>query len=296
MTRSWRAPRAAARRGSPCSTARASGRTTSRRTAARPPPRPRASAHARRDQPARAERRSISRSAFAPLRARPRAIAARTRSIPEDLVLGCHDEHALVLHGDDTACLSSVDVCPPATTWDRGGARCLPLPACPPGEIRPDAASGACVRVVIPGAKGEALVDVGRWTRTVLGPDGGEGTSRLCRQLAIAPWDLDVGPGGARTLLLQLDLRFPDNDVTQVSARVALLDSASRQPVGRSSGTGTNAGRAAQRALDALLLPLRALGGTADAASATLQVQCTVQGGGTPFVFPRPLASAPASE
>lgn len=132
-----------------------------------------------------------------------------------------------------------------------------------------------------PSRDGAPVVDVGRWLRAMLGTDGGEGTARVCRPLSQQVGELDVGPGGARTLSLTVELVFPDNDVTQLSGRVVTVDLASGQAV---FGAGA---QAVQRALDALLVPLRALGGASDAASATVKVHCTVRGGGSPSFVPR---------
>ena len=117
------------------------------------------------------------------------------------------------------------------------------------------------------------MIDVGRWVRAMLGPDGGEGTRRLCGPLQERPWDFDVGLGGARTVALSVELVFPDNDVTQLTLRAQALDATTLTPL------GGEAPRAAEAALDSLLVPLRALGGSADAASATLRVTCTIRGG-----------------
>jgi hypothetical protein len=192
-----------------------------------------------------------------------RAIVARDRPspLPETTVVACRDDHVLVAHGDHALCLARADACPRTTHAGPDPARrgCVADPTCPRGEIR---ARDACVRVVTNG-----VLDVGAWTRAVLGPDGGAGDDRLCRVLAQAPWDLDVGPGGSRTVALTVDLTFPNNDVTQVSA------------------TATPSATV-QAALDSLLLPLRTLGGTADAASATTHVSCTIHGSSSPLLLP----------
>jgi hypothetical protein len=125
------------------------------------------------------------------------------------------------------------------------------------------------------------IVDVGRWTRAALGPDGGEGAPRLCSVLAANPWSFDVGSGGVRPLHLAVELVFPDNDVTQVTSRVTVDDA---PPAGAA---------AADRAVATLLVPLRSLGGTTDAASVSTRVTCTVRGGAPPLLLPDP-AGGPA--
>jgi hypothetical protein len=207
-----------------------------------------------------------------------RAVLARTRPVPDDLALGCREARALVLNGDDVACLPHEDLCPRDTAWTGADAECAPLAACAPGEIRTDA---GCEGVVTRESGGSAVVDVGRWSRAMLGVDGGEASARLCRSVGEHVVELDVGPGGARALLVEVGLTFSNNDVTQVEARVETFDAASHQPV---VGAGAVP---AQRAIEALLVPLRALGGVADAASATVRVTCIVRGGSTPLLFPK---------
>ncbi len=212
-----------------------------------------------------------------------RAVIARVRPIPDELALGCHEGRALVLRGEDVACVPRAELCPRGAAWDAKAAHCAPAPACGAGQLRDD--GGRCIGVVTrvsPRDDGAPVVDVGRWAEAMLGTDGGEATARLCGPLAEHTPELDVGPGGARTLTLSLQLAFPDNDVTQVSGRADTTDTASHQPV---LGVGA---LPAQRALAALLVPLRALGGVSDAASASVRVRCTVHGGGSPYLAPRP--------
>jgi hypothetical protein len=221
----------------------------------------------------------------APARA-AREIAAQARPIPEDLALGCHEGRSLVVRTDYVACIPAAETCPRGTTWDAGAARCAPVPSCAPGEVRAerDGAPAGCVRVLTRVAEGPPVVDVGRWAGAMLGTDGGEGTARLCRPFAQALAGDDVGAGGARTLALSIQLLFPDNDVTQLSADVRAVDAASGQAV---PGDAGRTARAARSALEPLLVPLRSLGGTSDAASLSMGVRCAVRGGGSPLLFPR---------
>jgi hypothetical protein len=216
-----------------------------------------------------------------------RRIVAQIRPVPNDLKLACREGHSLVVRGDSVTCVPSSDVCPRGSEWDPATARCLAIPPCAPGEVRrirsagADAGAGECLRVVTRSRGGVPVVDVGRWLGAMLGADGGEATARVCRPLGQQVGELEVGPGGARTLSLAVELIFPDNDVTQLSGRVVTVDAASGQAI---FGEGA---QAVQRAVDALLVPLRALGGASDAASATLNVRCTVHGGGSPSFVPR---------
>jgi hypothetical protein len=234
-------------------------------------------------------------------RQRARAVLSRIRPIADDLDVRCASSEVLVVYREYASCVPPASTCPRGTTWDDGagdGGACAPLPACAPGEVReepsaPDAApdagagaspaSGRCVRVVTRETRGEPVVDVGTWTRAILGPDGGEGTTRVCRALGLAA-PLDVGPEETRDLHLTVDLVFPDNDVTAVSARV----DAPGVP------DGDAVADAARGALDPLLVPLRAMGGVADAASVTVRVRCRIQGGRSPDLAPR--APAPPAE
>ncbi len=197
-----------------------------------------------------------------------RAIVARDRPspLPEATTLACRDDHVLVAHGDHAVCLARADACP-RTTHAAPGRGCVHDAPCPAGEVRSGA---ACVRVASRG-----VLDVGSWSRAVLGLDGGSGDDRVCRVLAQTPWDFDVGPGGSRTVALTVDLAFPNNDVGEVSAAVtAPSDIPSPGLV------------AAQSSVDRLLVPLRALGGTADAASSTVRLSCTIHGTSSPLLLP----------
>ncbi len=211
-----------------------------------------------------------------------RELVARDRStpLPAGARLSCRDDRVLVAHGDHAGCLARSDACPRTMHASPSDPPCVADPVCPLGEVR--AADGACVVVVSRGG-----LQVGAWTRAVLGGDPGAGDSagtdggaaghgagRMCRVLAQAPWELDVGPGGVRTVTLAVQLTFPDNDVSQATATVT----AEIPPA---------ALLATQAALDGLLIPLRALaaaGGSSDAASATVHLWCTVRGGSSPLV------------
>ncbi len=206
--------------------------------------------------------------ACAPARA-AREVVARVHPIPDDFALGCHDGRVLVLHDDYVACLPMADVCPRGTVWDPGTTRCLAAEPCAPGEVRSERSGGEdggdsteCVPVVA-GAGARATSGTrARWSTSgggrarCSGADGGEGTARLCRPLALQPWELDVGPGGARTLTLTIELLFPDNDVTQVAGRTRGDGRGFTAARLRSGGAGCAEG--ARRAPDA---PARARGG-----------------------------------
>jgi hypothetical protein len=124
---------------------------------------------------------------------------------------------------------------------------CDATPACGAGEVFDDATS-RCVRVMR-----QNTVDVGTWSRVALGTDGAEGSNAFCAPI--------------RAVLahsrFQLQLTFPDNDITQVTAQVT--------PVPPSA----SASDAAERSVQQLIEALRFLGGTATAASVSLELVCT---------------------
>jgi hypothetical protein len=215
-------------------------------------------------------------------RARARAILARIRPIPEDLEVGCKEGRALALRGEYASCLPREELCPRGTEWSGAGKQCLPAAACPPGEVGARGADGGdgCVGVVLREEGGQPVVDVGAWARAVLGEDGGEGRAPLCRALSRAA-RFDLGPGGARTVSFAIDLVFPGNDLTQLSSRVT----APGDPGGPQDRSAVVA--AAMTATGPLLEPLGAFGGLADAASLSLRLRCTVDGGSNPELLPR---------
>jgi len=129
---------------------------------------------------------------------------------------------------------------------------CESPPPCGAGELFDDVAS-ACVRVVREG-QSSFIVDVGAWARLALGVDGAEGQNGFC-----AP----VRATGAQGRF-QIELTFPNNDVTQASARL------NQRP-----GTLPNTSDAAERSLEQLVEALHYFGGTATAASVSLEVACT---------------------
>jgi hypothetical protein len=123
-----------------------------------------------------------------------------------------------------------------------------------------------------------SVVDVGAWARTIL-------EDHLCRRLRRTPWELADSATGGRANL-ELELVFPDNDVAGATG-TAHFD----PPV---PSEAAQAG--AQAALEALLLPLRALGGTADAAGVTLHVTCPIDRGAAPRILARPAPPAPPAD
>jgi hypothetical protein len=149
-----------------------------------------------------------------------------------------------------------------------------------------DPVRGACVRVVTTrdGDSASDVVDVGTWARLAFGSDGGAGSSDVCSALARNPNAFALAMQGTATITVQIDLSFPNNDVSQATVRSRAT-----------SESGTTSASAAVAALDAAILPavqhLGAFGGTASAAATHTSVRCTVRNLARPRASPR--ASAP---
>ena len=207
-----------------------------------------------------------------------RAFLAHTRALPEGERFGCHSTHRLVAHDDQVRCLPRAEACPRGSTLDLARATCSPPPACRAGEV----ADGArCVRLYTAGEP-RPILDLGAWVHARLGPDGGTGSPWLCRPLAQSPWSFDVDTGGERVLRLEIALHVPNNDLTQLEATAIVFDAATNLRLSSASS------RAVELAIESLVLPLRAMGGTASAAAATASVRCTIHGGITPLLIAAP--------
>ena len=141
------------------------------------------------------------------------------------------------------------------STIARAGVRielagtCEPNESCGAGEAF-DELAGRCERFVGSGN----VVDVGTWARVVLGSDSGEGSSSFCAPIR------ESGAGR-----FQIQLVFADNDITRASGTLT-----------PAPGTLPVAADAAQHAFQDLMAALRYLGGTASAATVSLDVVCRV--------------------
>ena len=209
-----------------------------------------------------------------------RALLAHTHALPEGERFGCRTTYRLVAHDDQARCLPRADACPRGTSEDPARASCAPMLACPPGEVG-EVGAGRCVRL-LSGDPAHPILDLGAWVHARLGSDGGAGTPWLCRPLAGSPWSFDTDTGGERTLRLEIALQVPNNDLTQLSATADVFDATASLRLPAAST------RAVELALESLLLPLRAIGGTASAAAATTSVRCTIHGGITPLLLATP--------
>jgi hypothetical protein len=189
-----------------------------------------------------------------------RALAERMQiALEDDETLACAEGARLVAGGDWAACVAESAACGAGARWSADARRCEPLRACAPGEVL-DERGGRCVPVVFPSAEGHQ-VDVAAWTRWVLGPDGGVASSFVCGALALRPWAVARTTDVDLPVELRLQLRFPENDVTQ--ARLELDGGpADEAPV--------------LRALEPLVRGLRGLGGTARTAAVDARVRCVL--------------------
>jgi hypothetical protein len=179
-----------------------------------------------------------------------------------------------VVSGVGASCVALEATCGPGSAL-REGKKCAPIKACAPGEVRAPL-TDACVRI----ASG-ATVDVATWARAAIGSDGGEGSSFVCGALALDPRGLTSTTDQRVRLVLGVDLLVPDNDVSQVRARVTGLDQATGEPL--SADTVARVERVVSRLLEVL----RAIGGTARAAAISTRVRCAVPIGARPMAVRR---------
>ena len=150
------------------------------------------------------------------------------------------------------------------------------LPRCGRGELYDERAS-LCVPVRARGGDdGRSLVDVGTWLRLAIGPDGGDGARSFCQPLALHVAEAGLKPGDPLVARVDVELRVPDDDVR---AAYATVDGVSEE-------TGERLSDAALARLDTstrpLVAALRALGGEATTAAATVHVRCAVRAGERP--------------
>ena len=199
-----------------------------------------------------------------PSRIRAAARAAHLHVSPAETLV-CSGDAPLVLDGTRAGCVPPASLCPRGTRATPGGG-CEREPACLAGEVF-DRASGVCVSLLGPSTKDDYLVDVGRWLARYVGPNGGPGSSELCRPLALHAGAVTRATPASAVVQVTVEIVVPDNDVTQARASIAVSD-----------GTGSRV-QAAEALLadgETLLAGLRALGGESSAASARSVVTCSV--------------------
>jgi hypothetical protein len=123
------------------------------------------------------------------------------------------------------------------------------------------------------GVRGDVpRVDIGAWAAIVLGPDGGEGTSDLCRPLLIRPDVFGLTQGSSSALRLRIALAAPDQDLTRAFARVG----GEVRTETASHALSAEAQALALASVSTLVEALRGLGGEASAAIVEVRVSCTV--------------------
>jgi hypothetical protein len=176
--------------------------------------------------------------------------------------------------------------CPRGTA--RAGAVCARPPICPPGTL---VVGAECRPIVTTPTKGDLpRVDIGAWATIAIGPDGGLGSTDLCRPLWIRPDAFGLVHGGFSVLILDIALTVPDQDLTRIFVRVSGEIRAgpsnargnAREPA--PTGTTAPAGRPlpvdgqalAFDSVSTLVEVLRGLGGEASTANVELRVSCAM--------------------
>ena len=204
--------------------------------------------------------------------------------LKEEGALGCSNpEASLAVEGETFACLPAAATCGRGAGWSDGA--CRADPPCPEGSVLDP--TGACVWVMRREGN-DRLLDVGTWVRLVIGPDGGNGSSAICGPLLQRPWLAGVVPHGRAAIGVRVDLVFPDNDVHE-----ARVTASARKDVGPHAGEAMPSIPVVARQLEPVWKALRALGGMANAASATVEVRCTVEGGSDAISVPRSAKDEP---
>ncbi|HEY5242456.1 MAG TPA: hypothetical protein VIJ22_13345 [Polyangiaceae bacterium] len=178
----------------------------------------------------------------------------------------CGEAATLAIEGRRSVCIPADAACPRGT--HAAGAACVHLPQCPPGTLTET--GGTCRPVVLRGAGGSRLVDLGAWAALVLGADGGPASADLCRPLQARPATLEVGPADRLPLRLGIALSAPGNDVTRVSADVNVTSPGAAHP------PPPAAAALAEAAVAALLEPLRGLGGETTSTRVDVEVRCVL--------------------
>ncbi len=181
-------------------------------------------------------------------------------------------EAGLWVEGDLAACIARRDTCGRGARWDDAG--CAPEPVCPQGTVA-DTTKPArpCVSVVVRERGEEPRLDVGTWVRLVLGPDGSSGTAAVCGPLVQHPWRARVYPRSVGVVEVNVELVFPDNDVSRARATARAVRPFDPHDL-------ANLSLAIDTAyLEPLWTALRAVGGVASAASTSVHLRCVVDGG-----------------
>ncbi|CAN5471970.1 hypothetical protein BH09MYX1_BH09MYX1_11700 [soil metagenome] len=202
----------------------------------------------------------------------------------EEETLGCDEGLLLVARGATAACAPIEQTCAigmrarkdPTTT------SCAPIPVCGAGALY-SAADDRCVRVVTKLDDGP-LFDVAQWMRAAFGADGGEGTTAVCSALR------SEGHFGTRSeddFFVTIELRMMGSETANAELRLQVGS-------GGSSPNFEAARSIVDRALRLPMGALRAIGGLANAASASSSVRCHLHMWGWPHAIPVPSADGGA--
>ena len=197
--------------------------------------------------------------------------------------LTCRSDRPPLLEGGHAACVPDDALCPRGTRWATSsttGFHCDRAPRCYAGEIA-DPDSGKCLRLLEsrPDESGYR-VDVARWARAALGADGGVGTLAFCAPFARRPSLFSLGGQSNARARFTVELRFPDDDITQVYAHLDGLD----ELAGRGLSDGAMA--LAEQSTRPMIEALRAIGGEASAGVVRTTVHCFVTTTERPFSTP----------
>ncbi len=179
----------------------------------------------------------------------------------DDETLGCDAEGShLLVRASTAACAPVTDACERGERAEKGA--CTPLPACSAGTLW-SAIDDRCARVVT-ALDDRPLVDVAQWMRAAFGADGGAGTTAICAPLRA---DKRFGTTTEDDVIVTLELRMRANEIGEAELRIEAI----------SAGAPSDTARAVvERGVRPVLGALRALGGVANAASASTRVHCPI--------------------
>ena len=192
--------------------------------------------------------------------------------------LGCPAGQKLVIDGQSAACVPLAQTCARDETWT--GTTCAKTaPACAEGATW-DAAHGKCVTFAKENPAEGLAVNVGQWTASNYGPDGGNGTASFCNAFARKPWSFGVNEGSTAVVRVGVRLLFPELQIPRATVTTLAVFAGSGNPV---PGKGAAEVEAAARAA---MAPLVAQGGRASATIAATTVKCIIVNAARPVPVP----------
>ena len=152
-----------------------------------------------------------------------------------------------------------------------------PRDRCDAGAVL-DPRAKRCLRVV----DERGVVNVATWARAMVGANGEGGAEELCARVTLDPFAYGLPSGAESSVDVDVEIVFPDNDVTLVHARTRATGGSGIHRADQ--GVPSAADAMIQRAVGAEIEALRALGGTSDTASFTTRIGCAVRAGSHPRV------------